>query len=73
VSDNKYWNAVTETWEASLASNAATQQGTSGTWVLAVTGEARRSFAGTTVVVEARALQGALEYTSATSPQVEVR
>lgn len=73
TSDNKYWNGTTGAWETSLASNAATQQGTSGTWTLAITGEARRSFAATTVVVEAQAVQGTQQFKSASSPQVEIR
>lgn len=73
TSDSKYWNGATGAWGTSPVENAATQQGTSGTWTYAVTGESRRAFAGTAVVVEARAVAGAQQYVSAVTPQIEIR
>lgn len=70
-SDNKYWNDASGEWEAAAVENAATNA--ASTWTFAVTGEDRREFAGTTVTVEARAVSGATTYTSAVTPEIEIR
>ena len=72
-SDNKYWNNTTLAWESTLVENAATAGASSGTWELAITGESRRQFAGTTVVVTAHATSGSTVYESAVSPEIAIR
>ncbi|MBI5947960.1 MAG: DNRLRE domain-containing protein [Chloroflexi bacterium] len=64
VSDGSYWNSAEAKWQAALVANAAAES-PEGTWTLAVAGAARRSFANTTVSVEARATVGATSYVSA--------
>lgn len=70
-SDNKYWNGTTGSWDAGLVLNAATQS--SGTWSYAVTGASRRLFAGTVVIVEARAVQSGQTFLSAVTPEIPIR
>src|SRR6185312_15680802 len=72
-SDNKYWNATTGAWEASVVENAAVAGSSAGTFVLAVTGDDRREFVGTTVTVEVRATAGGTTYVNAIIPEIGIR
>ena len=69
--DNKYWNGASGTWETALAENQATNGTTS--WTFSITGDDRREFAGTTVIIEARAVSGGVTYTSAVTPEIAIR
>lgn len=69
--DNKYWNNATGAWQATLIENAAT--GSASAWSLAITGDDRREFVGTTVIVEARAVVAAVTYFSAVTPEISIR
>ena len=70
-SDNKYWNNTAGAWQTTLIENAAT--GSTANWSLAITGDARRNFAGTTVIVEARAVVAGVTYVSAVIPEIAIR
>jgi hypothetical protein len=72
-SDNKYWNDTTGAWETALAQNTAVAGSSTGTFELAVTGDDRRDFAGTTVMVEVRATAGGTVYVNATIPEIGIR
>jgi hypothetical protein len=71
-SDNKYWNGISGQWQADLYENAGTQ-GDTGTWKYGPAGNARRSFANTVVIVEARAVQSGQPYRSASAVEITVR
>lgn len=69
--DNKYWNNESGAWQTDPFLNAAVVA--DGTWSLAVVGEARRQFAGTSVTVEARATVGSTTYVNAVVPTLSIR
>ncbi len=68
-SDNTYWNGATATWQTDVFENAATAAAAANTWTFAVTGEARRQFVNTTVIVTARTATNQ----SATTPEIAIR
>jgi hypothetical protein len=70
-SDNKYWDGDAGEWVDAPFKNAATVD--SGTWSYAVTGEDRRLFVDTSVVVQMHAKKGSASYQSANSPAILVR
>jgi len=70
-SDNQYWNGTAGQWQASSFTNPATLA--NGTWIYAVTGAARRQFAGVTVLVEARATVGSQVHVSQAVVTVAIR
>jgi hypothetical protein len=72
-SDNKYWDATAGTWGDNPVQNATTAGSASGSWSLAITGDARRSFVNTTVVVTAYATAGSTAYVSAVAPEIAIR
>ena len=72
TSDNKYWNGVTHAWQSAAFENA-TIHADSGEWLLAISGEDRRLFVNTTVVVEARAVAAGLPYRSAATRTFVIR
>jgi len=72
-SDNYYWNGTSGQWQTAGVEVPATQSGTTGTWNYAVTGAARRAFASTTVIVEARAVAGSQQYRSSATPEIAIR
>ncbi|MCC7366140.1 MAG: PASTA domain-containing protein [Dehalococcoidia bacterium] len=61
-SDGQYWNGTAGAWQAERFENPGTVDGSS--WTYAVTGTARRLFAGTSVEVEVRALKDGTTYRS---------
>ncbi|MGE5596059.1 MAG: beta strand repeat-containing protein [Hyphomicrobiales bacterium] len=69
--DGMYWNGDSAAWQEDPFENPATLIDTA--WTLAITGEARRQFAGTTVTVTAHALAGTQPYVSAIAVQVPIR
>jgi len=72
-SDNSYWNGTSGQWQAASVAVPATQSGTTGTWSYVVSGTARRLFASTTVIVEARAVVGSQQYRSSATPEIIIR
>jgi hypothetical protein len=72
-SDNQYWNDSAGAWQADPFENAAIASDTAGTWTFAVTGENRRQFVGTTVVVTAHASTDAALYESTAKPEIAIR
>lgn len=67
--DNKYWNGTTATWQTDLFENAATAASSGNIWSYAVTGEDRRQFVNTTVIVTARTTS----HQSASTPEIAIR
>ncbi len=71
-SDSKYWNAATASWQPDPVRNPMAA-GTGSSWHLAITGDARRQFAGTTVTLEAFAVAGGQDYRSAATVTHTIR
>ncbi len=71
-SDGKYFNATTGDWQTQLVLNTAVH-GSGSAWSLAITGEARREFAGTVVTLEARVTAASTVYVNATIPEISIR
>lgn len=71
TSDDRYWNGATGQWQQDSHLNPAALS--SGTWSYAVTGDHRREFAGTEVVVAARATVGATVYLSQDEVESTIR
>lgn len=70
--DGKYFNVESGEWQTELVLNAAVH-GSGASWSLAITGEARREFAGTVVTLEARVTAGSTVYVNATIPELSIR
>jgi len=70
--DNKYWNGTTGQWQAEVVGNAGVAAGTAE-WKVAVTGEARRQFAGVTVTVKVEASAAAGTYFNPVVPEIAIR
>lgn len=70
--DGKYFNVHSGEWQTELVLNTAVH-GSGASWSLAITGEARREFAGTVVTLEARVTAGSTVYVNATIPELSIR
>ena len=73
TSDNDYWDATNNVWASGIVQNQSVASATPGTWVLAITGEARRQFVNTSVIVTAYASAGNAAYISAAAPTIAIR
>lgn len=72
-SDNKYWNGTAAAWQADSFENAGVEAATAGSWTFAVTGDDRRQFVGTTVIVTAHASTDIALYESSVKPEIAIR
>ncbi|MEO9253985.1 MAG: IPT/TIG domain-containing protein, partial [Tepidiformaceae bacterium] len=72
-SDNKYWNDETGAWQADSFENPAVAGDSDGTWIYEVTGDNRRQFVGTTVIVTAHASTDSALYESNVKPEIAIR
>lgn len=70
--DGKYFNVTSGEWQTELVLNTAVHGGGTA-WSLAISGEARREFAGTIVTLEARVTAGSTVYVNATIPELSIR
>jgi hypothetical protein len=71
TSDNKYWDGAAGEWIGAEFKNPATKDGDS--WDYAVTGDERRLFVDTEVVVEMHALKGGQPHKSSVAPTIAIR
>lgn len=73
TSDGHYWDAEQESWGEERIENPMSDA-QDGSWMLSITGDARRLFVNTTLQLEARATVsgGSIQYSEVT-PQVHVR